>query len=243
MKVHNHGPNQGRGLGCGENLLGHCMIEEIEQKAVIEYMKSKEVPTIIVKFDDEKVEAIAKAWVDAGPHPDYHRSCNVDLGLSGQHWPLPSTHSTCKGEMMAAITKLYGQFMYQGSFFSEEGATVELDNDRPSMATLEALNWDGKWFCVDVLQRSETRVTDDEGNTFTITTPGTISKLIRRIYVGDFYTLDQVAAEHGKDSILYHNLDQSDFVGGVKTRAGNWQPVNPEDIVLDKAGNVRYARA
>lgn len=144
---------------------------------------------------------------------------------------------------MPAIRVLRAQYQYPGSFYAEPGLSLSIDNEYPKFSYLVENQEDDRWFCVEIVESWKTRVTDDDGNTFLINTPDTYSKVLRRIFVGEFYTLEDVAREEGEDSILYRNLKNNDFVGGVKSRVGNWQGVNEDDTVVDTAGRVRYARA
>lgn len=84
MNVHNHGPNQGRGLGCEEHLVGECMVDEIKQEALLDYIRTKETPVMTLKADTPAVEAIIKAWVDEGVNLQYHRYMQRELRAT---WP------------------------------------------------------------------------------------------------------------------------------------------------------------
>ncbi len=85
MNVHSHGPAEGRGLDCGENLIGHCMVEQIKQDAVAEYIRTKETAKVMINFEDPRMRAIIMAWVDAGSHPSYHREMQRKLRAE---WPV-----------------------------------------------------------------------------------------------------------------------------------------------------------
>lgn len=142
---------------------------------------------------------------------------------------------------MAEIKSLYAQYLYPGSFMPEEGKVFQPTSAYPTLEELVFNQVNDNWFCVEIREKSLTRVTDDEGNSFFIHTPGSTSKLVRRIYIGEFYTHEQVYALEG-DTVLYRNLKYNRCEGGVKTRVGNWQLVLPDDIVFDTQGNVRYSK-
>jgi len=84
MNVHNHGPDDGRGLECKEHLVGECMVEKIGQEAVLNYIRTKETPTITLKADTPAVMEVIKAWVDEGANPGYHRYMQRELRAT---WP------------------------------------------------------------------------------------------------------------------------------------------------------------
>lgn len=84
MNVHNHGPNEGRGLNCPEKLVGECVLDEVAQDALLDYIRTKENPTITLKADTPAVMEVIKAWVDEGANPGYHRYMQRQLRAD---WP------------------------------------------------------------------------------------------------------------------------------------------------------------
>lgn len=70
LPVHNHGPREGRGLDCGEGLIGHCMVAQLRDESP----KAEEAVRLIQEF----------GWIDGAHHKDWVLD-QVHLALTGEH--------------------------------------------------------------------------------------------------------------------------------------------------------------
>lgn len=120
--------------------------------------------------------------------------------------------------------------LYPGSFFPEEGRPVEIPDADPQTAI--AAIPDPKWFALDVRTRRQKRWTDGDGGEMW----HTASELSRyRIYVGEELTEEDVKRLDGDHSILLANMRGNGWERIVRTRQGNFQPVERGDVVLSTA--------
>jgi hypothetical protein len=127
-------------------------------------------------------------------------------------------------------TRITATPQYPGSFFPEEGRPVVLLSDDPHTA-IETVSDDGRWFALDVRTTTQKRWTDGDGGE-TWTTVGELARY--RIYVGEALTAADVERlDDGQDySILLSNMRGNDWQRVVRTRCGNFQPVEPGDVVI-----------
>jgi hypothetical protein len=123
--------------------------------------------------------------------------------------------------------------LYPGIFFPEDGRPVELADDDPQTA-LATMSDDDQWFALDVRTTSEKRWTDGDGGELW----RTAAELFRyRIYVGEALTAEDIEQlDDGEDySILLSNMRGNGWERVVRTRRGNFQPVEPVDHVVAAA--------
>lgn len=125
-------------------------------------------------------------------------------------------------------TRTHVTFLYPGSLFPEEGRTLRIDND--GTATVLAASPDEHWFAAEVSIGEWERWTSESGEEKWHRTRERPTKF--RIYVGERFTADDVAALPGDHAILLSNMRANDWPVVVRTRCGNWQPIEGDDVVL-----------
>lgn len=54
-----------------------------------------------------------------------------------------------------------------------------------------------------------------------------------RTWIGKFFTLAQIADLYGKDSAIYRDLKDNNYIGRVRTMRGYAYGVGPSDLVID----------
>lgn len=131
-------------------------------------------------------------------------------------------------------------YFYPGLLFAETGKTVDFDHF-PTYDDLVEKQKDSNWYSVSVRLVVEEEFVSSSGESRWLVDESIPATRAVNIYIGRYLTLDEVGKQEGTDSILYGNVNQSDFVGACHTRTGNWQPVSPRDKVFDTTGNVLYA--
>jgi hypothetical protein len=127
-------------------------------------------------------------------------------------------------------TKITATPLYPGSLFPEDGRPVEIDDADPQTA-LAAVADTGAWFALEVRTTTEKRWTDGDGGELW----RTAAELSRyRIYVGEALTADDIERlDDGHDySILLSNMRGNGWEQVVRTRRGNFQPIEPGDVVV-----------
>lgn len=131
---------------------------------------------------------------------------------------------------MTTRTKITATPLYPGSFFAEDGRPVELLSDDPHTAIATVAD-DGSWFALDVRTMTEKQWTDGDGGE--LWRPE--SELSRyRIYVGEALTAADIERlDDGHDyRTLLSNMRGNGWERVVRTRRGNFQPVDPGDVVI-----------
>lgn len=119
--------------------------------------------------------------------------------------------------------------LYPGSFVSEEGSSVVV-NDADVNTVLAAVEDDGRWFAVEVTTSKQKRWTDDDGGEMW-TTVGKPQRY--RIYLGEKLTIADVEQLPGEYSILLSNMRSNGWDPICRTRRGNFQPIEPGDVVKE----------
>lgn len=121
----------------------------------------------------------------------------------------------------------YVKFLYPGAFFSEESSKkikdrnlVEILSDLPPNAFAFQF-YDHKVFTAtreDGMKMKDVEVVDESGMYY----PG-----------GAAFTLDEIKAMGESHKILAANMKGNGWPKVVKTRCGNFQPLNDNDVVID----------
>jgi hypothetical protein len=127
--------------------------------------------------------------------------------------------------------------LYPGSLFPEDGRPVEIPDATPE-AALATAGEDDRWFALDVRTTTQKRWTDGDG--------GEMWRVVEessryRIYVGEVLTADDLEHLPGiaDYSILLSNMRGNGWERVVRTRRGNFQPIEPGDVVLAPAEAAR----
>jgi hypothetical protein len=124
--------------------------------------------------------------------------------------------------------------LYPGSLFPEDGRARVIP-DSGTTAALAAMEGDNAWFCIEVRSTVHKRWTDGDGGEMWTR----VSEQGRyRIYVGEELTgaADIEAWPDADDyRTLLANMDGNKWTTVVRTRRGNFQPVEREDVVLSAA--------
>lgn len=118
-------------------------------------------------------------------------------------------------------------FLYPGAFLAEGGPVRRIET--PDVTGVLAASPDDRWFAAHVSTAVWTRFTSEEGDvlwkqmdalrTFTV-------------HVGQEYTAEQVEQLPGDHDILLANMRGNGWAKVVRTRCGNWQPVEVGDVVM-----------
>ena len=123
--------------------------------------------------------------------------------------------------------------LYPGSLFAEDGRPVEIPDADPQTA-LAAVDDDGSWFALLVKTARQKRWTDGDGGELW----RTVSELGRyHIFVGEELTAADIERWDDADqyAILLSNMRGNGWERVVRTRRGNFQPVEPGDVVVAPA--------
>lgn len=138
---------------------------------------------------------------------------------------------------MTTRTRITATPLYPGSFFPEDGRPVELP-DASFEAALAAVTDDGGWFALQVTTVEQKRWDDGEGGELWKQIGAPIAAY--RIYVGEEFTAEDIESWPTADQhdILLSNMRGNDWPTVVKTRRGNFQPVEHGDVVIAAAGAV-----
>jgi len=130
--------------------------------------------------------------------------------------------------MSTTRTRITVAPLYPGSLFPEDGRPVEIP-DTDSATALAAVADDGRWFALEVRTTPQKRWTDgDGGELWTSTGEGSSY----RIYAGESFTVADVEQLPGDYSILLSNMRGNGWAKIVRTRRGNWQPLEGDDVVI-----------
>lgn len=119
--------------------------------------------------------------------------------------------------------------LFPGSLFPEEGSPVEISNSDVQTA-LDAVEGDG-WFALEVATRTQKRWEDGDGGELWLDTGNSSGY---HIYSGEELTVEDVQnLNDGRDySILLTNMRVNSWHKVVRTRRGNFQPLEPNDVVI-----------
>jgi hypothetical protein len=128
-------------------------------------------------------------------------------------------------------TKHYVEFLYPGLMFPEiEVREVETRD-------VNALSIPEGCFALTFFDRT---VVEQDGERLR----GTARNKSKRYYVGgQVYDLDALAAEKGRDSIIYANVAGNGYTRAIHCSTGNWQPLEDGDVVLAAGRPPRQIRA
>ena len=118
--------------------------------------------------------------------------------------------------------------MYPGSFFPEEGSSVRIDEDTDVAALARYLD-DDQWFCIEVTTAQWRRWTSDGMEKWMVDADQQATR--RRIYVGDRLAVDDIEALDGQHDILLANMRGNGWDHVVRTRRGNFQSIEGDDVV------------
>jgi hypothetical protein len=121
-------------------------------------------------------------------------------------------------------------FLYSGAVLAETGAVKRIET--PDVAGVLAASPDDRWFAAHVSTAVWTRFTSEEGDVLWKQT-GALQTFT--VYVGQEYTAEQVEQLPGDHHTLLANMRSNGWAKAVRTRLGNWQPVEVGDIVIPAA--------
>lgn len=132
--------------------------------------------------------------------------------------------------MTTTRTRITATPLYPGSFFPEDGRPVAVVNASPE-TVLAAVHDDGTWFALEVRTTLEKRWTDGAGGVMWTTTGSSTGY---RIYKGETLTVADIERLPDADahSILLSNMRGNGWERVVQTRRGNFQPIEPDDVVV-----------
>lgn len=116
------------------------------------------------------------------------------------------------------MLKHYVTFLFPGSFYPEE-TIVQIDSrestfDIPGNCFAYYL-----WDRIEVVQGDETLYGERKNKT-------------GRFYFGEVLTIDDVKSKYPESKILISNMEMNNWKKIVRTRRGNFQPIEAADTVL-----------
>ncbi len=126
--------------------------------------------------------------------------------------------------------------LYPGSFMSESGVTEKLAPEVDSVDYARSVFAAERGaFAVEFTTFDEQRFTSDEGEVTWLPVGGTTTR--RRVYAGQTMTISDVeemntASGHRYD-ILLANMRDNGWDPICRTRRGNFQPLDENDLVLE----------
>lgn len=124
--------------------------------------------------------------------------------------------------------------LYPGSFTPEDGRPVELPDARMVTALAVAPD-DEAWFALEVRTVTKKKWTDGDGGVMWLSEG---RPRIYRIYVGEALTIadiERMVSAGDRYDILLQNMRGNDWPRVVRTRLGNFQPLEVEDVVISPA--------
>jgi hypothetical protein len=127
-------------------------------------------------------------------------------------------------------TRHTATFVYPGALVSEPGRTVRIPE--PTAAAVMAAGPDEGWYGAEVKTSVVTRYRSDEGDERWLHT-GSLATF--NVYVGEEFTAEQVEQLPGDHRTLLANMRGNGWDRVVRTRRGNWQPVESGDVVIQPA--------
>lgn len=126
--------------------------------------------------------------------------------------------------------RVYATPLYPGSFFSEEGQAIQVDNAEPA-TVLPPMPNDQRWFGIRLTERMYERWTNDQGEHKWLPFSKTPTKT-SYLYVGDRLDREDVAAMGPDGSTLLSNMQGNGWQYVVRTRRGNYQPLTDDDVLV-----------
>jgi hypothetical protein len=125
-------------------------------------------------------------------------------------------------------TRHHVRFLYPGSFFPEESGATRIAES--TTEAVLAVSPDGRWFAAEIVTAEYERFASDDGAERWLPTPTKSKK--KRIIIGQKMTSADVAAMPGDRRILLSNMRGNGWDPVVRTRCGNFQPIEDGDVVL-----------
>lgn len=127
------------------------------------------------------------------------------------------------------MDKITATYYYPGSFFAEDRTKDLLD---ATLAAAIDARPDDRWFAVEV-KRQPVKVFRSEDGEQRVLSDGQAVK-VGKWYVGEEFTAEEIEdLDDGQDhTILLSNMRGNGWATVVRTRVGNWQPVEAGDVVL-----------
>lgn len=127
--------------------------------------------------------------------------------------------------------------LYAGSFLPESGRTVQVDTPATLEQIIDAVGDDTQWFAVEVREAWWQKWTADEGEVEWRPAAKGVggAPATRRVYVGERLTVDDVRSLGDGYGTLIANMEGNRWEEVVRTRLGNFQPIESGDVVLDPA--------
>lgn len=118
------------------------------------------------------------------------------------------------------MLKHYVQFSYPGAFFSEHSTEEIAERNAELVKVPEGA------FAYQFYDREEVEV---DGETLR----GECKNYSGFTYFGKAYTLEEVKSEFPQYTTLISNMECNGWNKVVRTRRGNWQPIEEGDIVIE----------
>lgn len=125
-------------------------------------------------------------------------------------------------------TRHHVRFLYPGSFMPEESGATRIAE--PTAEAVLAASPDDRWFAAEIVTADYERFASDSGTERWLPTPAKSKK--KRILIGQRMNSADVAALPGDHSILLSNMRGNGWDPLVRTRRGNFQPIEDGDVVL-----------
>jgi hypothetical protein len=116
------------------------------------------------------------------------------------------------------MKKTYVEFYYPGSFMSESSSHEVESRDRPASIPVNA-------YAYSFYDREETVVDGEK-------LVGLIKNRSPMTYFGQTMTIDEVKRNVPNCNILVSNMECNGWEKVVRTKLGNFQPLNEGDVVL-----------
>lgn len=127
--------------------------------------------------------------------------------------------------------RTYAQPLYPGSLYPEEGANVRIENYMFVELIMARFKDKEGWFAIEVVEQNWQLWKTEEGEEeWRPANDGTRKGY--RIYVGELLTSADVEALEGDHKILLSNMAGNGWDPIVRTRRGNFQPFEENDVVV-----------
>lgn len=131
--------------------------------------------------------------------------------------------------------RVYARALYPGSLFPEEGASIRISDTTTTQRIIDQFSDRddhlGQWFAIEVIEQNwQFWWTSEDDSEWRPKQDGT--RKTWRIYVGELLTNVEVAALPGNHETLLSNMRSNGWDTVVRTRVGNFQPFQENDVVI-----------
>lgn len=124
------------------------------------------------------------------------------------------------------IRKHFVQFLYPGTFFSEDSSKEVADRDPAKVEVPQGA------FCFSFYDQI-VGVAIEGGKEIPVSS-GALDRSPKYYYGGKVYTVEKLKEEFPNERILISNVEGNGYKRAIKCRTGNWQPLEDSDVFIEE---------